>query len=50
MDSVSQLTINASAFKDEISALLNGKGGILLFDCSKTFNFVVPRGGYFTEK
>ncbi len=31
-------------------ALLNGKGGVLLFDCSKTYNSVIPRGTYFIEK
>jgi predicted HTH transcriptional regulator len=47
---ISQINSNSTAIKDEICALLNGGGGVLLFDCSKVDNLVIPRSGVIIEK
>jgi hypothetical protein len=50
LGSISQISSNATNIKDEICAMLNGGGGVLLFDCAKVDNLVIPRSGFIIEK
>jgi predicted HTH transcriptional regulator len=47
---ISQINSNSTAIKDDICAMLNGGGGVLLFDCAKVDNLVIPRSGVIIEK
>lgn len=41
---IRSLTINADLLREEMCGLLNGGGGVILFDCSIVYLDVIVRG------
>jgi hypothetical protein len=50
MESIEQIGSNAANIKDEICAMLNGGGGVMLFDSVTVDNCVIPYGVLIIEK
>jgi hypothetical protein len=36
-------------FMEEVCSMLNNNGGIILFNCLKSYGSILPKGGYLTK-